>query len=71
MVELEDGRLSALMDVDPKDGKMKYVRWSPDADAQRQKVKNANAEMVGNLRKKSDVKIVDKDISSMAKLGGF
>ena len=59
------------MDVDPKDGKMKYVRWSPDADAQRQKVKNANAEMVGNLRKKSDVKIVDKDISSMAKLGGF
>lgn len=53
MVELESGELMTLSAVDPKDGKTKIIRWSPDVEAQQKKQTKKNIEMGEALREKA------------------
>lgn len=49
-VQDNNGMLNLVTAQDPKDGKIKVVRWSPDKKAQKEKIKSMNADEVMKMR---------------------
>lgn len=67
-VQDKNGTLNLLTGVDPKDGKMKIIRWSPDKNKEIEKRKNMNAEEVLKLREKN---MRTRDLPNMPLSQGF